>query len=267
MFLPRALMLRAQVMIHAHNDYEQRHPLTGAMSGKASSIEADVFPVHGKLMVAHDKDEVNSSRSLEAMYLQPIVRDFSRHGGKTVSSDADYTFYLMIDIKEDQDSVLPVLIRLLKQHPACFNREVNPMAIQVFISGDRPPDTTFHLYPPEIMFDGLPDKSYSPADAKKVVMISTDFQYYSNWDGEGKFPGEDAERLRDVIVDAHRLGKPVRFWGAPDTRDCWKVLISLGANVINTDHVRACRKFLAPGKKEGRRGSVSGFSRAGTPFP
>jgi alkaline phosphatase len=259
-------ILRAQVMIHAHNDYDQRHPLSGAIREKASSIEADVFPVHGKLMVAHDKDDITSSRTLDAMYLEPIVKDFSRHGGKTVSSDPGYTFYLMIDIKEAPDTVLPLLISLLKRHPACFDREANPMAVQVFISGNRPPDTTFHLYPAVIMFDGLPGKSYRPADAAKVVMISADFQYYSHWDGETKFPGQDAERLRGVITNAHRLGKPVRFWGAPDTRDCWRVLINLGANVINTDHVKACRKFLAPDRKERRR-SVSGFSQGGTPFP
>jgi alkaline phosphatase len=99
------------------------------------------------------------------------------------------------------------------------------------------------------MFDGLPGINYRVADAKKIIMISTGFRYYSDWDGKGKFPGQEAERLRDVITDAHRLGKPVRFWGAPDTRDCWRTLISLGANIISTAHLKTCRKFLNPNSR------------------
>jgi alkaline phosphatase len=238
--------LNAQVLIHASDNNEQRHPLQDAIRQKANSIQADVIPVHGRLMVAGDKDHIVSSRTLDALYLEPIVRDFAKHGDRTVSSDPNYTFYLMVRIGEKCDSVLPVLMGLLKEHPRCFDRAVNPMAVQVFVSGETPADTTFHLYPPEIMFDGLPGINYRVADAKKVIMISTGFRYYSDWDGKGKFPGQEAERLRGVITDAHRMGKPVRFWDAPDTRDCWKTLISLGANVISTTHVKTCRKFLNP---------------------
>jgi alkaline phosphatase len=150
----------------------------------------------------------------------------------------------MIDIKKKWNMALPLLIKKLQMHPACFDRTVNPEAVQVFISGERPPDTTFHTYPPVIMFDGLPGVPYRPADAQRVVMISTDFHLYSPWNGEGKIPDEDKKKLKRIIEDAHRQHKPVRFWGAPDTQACWKTLIALGADVINTDKVGACKYFL-----------------------
>lgn len=235
----------AQVYIHSHNDYTHPKPFWDAYQQKANSIEADVFPVNGKLMVAHSKMAIRSTQTLEAMYINPIVSLFRQHGNKTVSNDTAYTFYLMIDIKEKWATVLPLLIKQLDKYPDCFNREVNPKAVQVFISGSRPPENTFHTYPPEIMFDGLPEKTYQADDLKKIVMISTDFHLYSSWNGKGSLSTADAQKLQQVISTARKENKPVRFWGAPDTPDCWKTLIDLGANVINTDKVKACRIFLA----------------------
>lgn len=243
--------LSAQVLIHSHNDYTHAHPFWGAYGQRANSIEADVFPVSGELMVAHSKDQISPAHTLDSMYLDPIVRLFQRNQNKTVSSDPAYTFYLMIDIKEKWSEVLPLLIRKLQAHQACFDRKVNPMAVQVFISGNRPPDSTFRKYPSVILFDGLPGVRYAAADLKKIVMISTDFSIYSNWDGQGKLPEADARKIRTVIDAAHRLtpgkGKPVRFWGAPDTRACWGTLRGLGADVINTDEVKACKEFIQSG--------------------
>lgn len=239
--------LQAQEMMHSHNDYSHARPLWDAYHARASSIEADVFAVGGKLMVAHASGAIRAGRTLDSMYIQPIVALFNAHGDKMVSDDPRYSFYLMIDIKQRWDLVLPILTELVKGYPACFDRTVNPLAVQIFISGDRPPDTTFHRYPPVIRFDGLPGIHYRPADLRKIVMISTDFSLYSHWNGTGRIPAADAARLSTVIRVAHALkpgGLPVRFWGAPDTPDCWKTLMELGANVINTDKVDACREFL-----------------------
>jgi alkaline phosphatase len=96
------------------------------------------------------------------MYIQPVVQLFNSN-----QLDSTHRFYLMIDIKENAPKVLDVLSGLLQQHPYAFNRELNPNAVQVFISGERPPDTSFHRYPSYIMFDGLPEKKYAPEDLDK----------------------------------------------------------------------------------------------------
>jgi alkaline phosphatase len=237
----------AQVLVHSHNDYSHAGPFRDAYREKANSIEADVFPVNGRLMVAHAREAIRPASTLESMYLNPIIALFQKHHHKTVSDDPAYTFYLMIDIKENWEEVLPLLIKKLKAHPACFNRGINPMAVQVFISGERPPDSTFHTYPPEIMFDGLPGKKYRPPDLQKIVMISTDFHLYSSWNGTDTISAADEQKLKRVISGARQEHKPVRFWGAPDTPDCWKTLVSAGADVINTDKIKDCKVFLEAG--------------------
>lgn len=224
-------------IIHSHNDYAHTHPFWEAYNNNAGVIEADVYEVNGELMVAHNKTDIKPGATLNNMYIKPIVTLFD-------SSKNVHSFYLMIDIKENQAAVLKILMNLLQQTPFVFNRRINKNAVQVFISGERPADTVFHNYPSYIMFDGLPGKNYAPEDLEKIVMISDNFQTYSNWDGTGALPAADSIKLESVIRAAHAEGKPVRFWGAPDTAQCWLTLINLHSDIINTDKVESCRQFL-----------------------
>src|SRR2546426_1011359 len=50
---------------HAHNDYEHSRPLLDALDQGFTSVEADVFPVAGNLLVAHDFYALRPDRTLE----------------------------------------------------------------------------------------------------------------------------------------------------------------------------------------------------------
>lgn len=231
----------AQPIIHSHNDYTHALPFWDAYNYNAGVIEADVYAVNGTLMVSHNKNNIKPTHTLSAMYLEPVIKLFKSY--KTQGHSV-HTFYLMIDIKENEDTVLKLLMHLLQQHPYAFNRKVNPKAVQVFISGERPADNMFHSFPSYIMFDGLPGKKYAPADLNKIVMISDNFETYSKWNGIDKLPVEDSLRILKVIDEAHEEGKKIRLWGAPDTQQCWQTLMNMGIDVINTDKVKECRAFL-----------------------
>lgn len=228
-----------QAIIHSHNDYTHALPFWDAYNNKAGVIEADVYEVNGELMVAHDKAGIQPGNTLMHMYIEPAAQIFSNK-----HKDSVHSFYLMIDIKDNQAAVLKILINVLQQYPSAFNRDVNKNAVQVFISGERPPDTTFHNYPAYIMFDGLPGKNYAAEDLKKIVMISDNFQRYSNWNTTGPMPATDSIKIETMIKAAHATGKPVRLWGAPDNEQCWNAMLNLHADIINTDKVQACRQFL-----------------------
>ena len=230
---------QAQPIIHSHNDYTHALPFWDAYNNKAGVIEADVYCIGNTLMVAHTKEEIRVDNTLDKIYIQPVVQLFNSN-----QIDSTHRFYLMIDIKENAPKVLDILTGLLQQHPYAFDRELNPNAVQVFISGERPPDTSFHHYPSYIMFDGLPAKKYAPEDLDKIVMISDNFRNYSNWNGVGVLPVEDSLAISVIIKEAHAEGKPIRLWGAPDTEACWSTLLHLNADVINTDKVKECRVFL-----------------------
>lgn len=222
--------------IHAHNDYEKPHPFVDAYNQRADFIEADVFLVDGKLVVAHERNKIDSSKTLESMYLKPIVALFTKNNGQ-VSPQRGYTFSLVIDVKENYQEVIPRLIDLLQQNLVVFNRGINPNAVRIVLSGDRPRPAQLFDYPPYIFFDGRPSEVYDTETLQRVALISDSFLGYSRWNGEGKLPDEDREKLKRVIKRAHSDGKPIRFWAIPDKPNAWKQLRKVGVDVINTDKV------------------------------
>ncbi|WP_293310127.1 hypothetical protein [Pedobacter sp. UBA5917] len=232
LFLP-VLFVNAQVKIHSHNDYTHEKPFYDAAKNKAFSIEADVFVVGDSLIVAHSKEEIKAGNTLEKMYLKPIL---------ALSKTKDfYRFQLMIDFKESWDLTYPVLVKTLKPYEKLFSKGGK---INIVISGNRPPQNTFHLYPEMIKFDGLPGVNYAPEDLKKVTMISANFADYSKWKGIGEIPEIDKAKLTELIKNAHQINQPFRFWGAPDNMACWKILHELGADIINTDKVTQATNYF-----------------------
>lgn len=63
---------------HSHNDYHQADPLASALKHGLKCVEVDVFPRKGGLWVAHTVFGLDPRRTIESMYLQPLVRMFQR---------------------------------------------------------------------------------------------------------------------------------------------------------------------------------------------
>ena len=224
---------KAQVKIHSHNDYTHQKPFYDAVANQAFSIEADVFVVGDSLIVAHSRKEIKAGNTLENLYLKPIAALSQTKGF--------YSFQLMIDFKDNWLLTYPVLLKALKPYQKYLAK--GNKRITLAISGNRPPDSTFHTYQ-DVSFDGLPHVIYAAADLNKITMVSDNFATYSKWKGVGEIPETDKIKLKSLIDEAHKIGKPFRFWGAPDTESCWELLHELGADIINTDKVTEATQFF-----------------------
>lgn len=231
------------VKIHAHNDYEKPVPLQTALDNRVDYIEADVWLVDGKLMVAHERKDINPARTLDSLYLNPIVRLFAQNKGR-ISSDRTYSPALVIDLKDKFDEVWPVLQARLSKNIDIFNPLSNPTGIQIIISGNRPRVEVMLDYPMFVKFDGRSTEIYDDDTNKRVALISDSFRSYSRWDGNGDIPDADREKLKRIIRRAHDQKKMIRFWAAPDNPNAWKQLRKLGVDVLNTDKVAECRAAL-----------------------
>lgn len=221
----------AQVKIHSHNDYTHKRPFFEAIENKVFSIEADVFLIGDSLMVAHSRKEIKGGNTLENLYLKPLSK-FSK-------TKDYYTVYLLIDIKDDWNLTSKALLKTFKKYDKDFSNQGRNS--RLVITGNRP-ESNFdwaHLY-----FDGLPTIKYSAADLKKIVMISDNFANYSKWKGVGEISETDKARLKLSIDNAHKIGLPFRFWGAPDNETCWQMLHELGADIINTDQVTKATNYF-----------------------
>ena len=228
----------AQVKIHAHNDYEKPEPLYNALRNKVFSIEADVFLINEKLFVAHAMNEIDSQRTLESLYINPIIKLFNENNGK-ISKEDDYVFSLVIDIKNRGTETLKKLSYEMQSLAKYFDRNTNPKAVQIIISGDRGPIGSWRHYPSFIYFDGRPYENYDSAALAKVAMVSDSYAKYAT-----DFPPA-TDRIKSIANKVHLWNKPIRLWAAPDYEQAWKLLRDAGVDIINTDKVFECAKYLS----------------------
>lgn len=226
----------AQPFIHAHNDYQKPEPLSNALRNKVFSFEADIYLSGNKLLVAHDKNELPVARTLDSLYLQPIIELFRQHKGM-ISDDSNYAPVLMIDIKENGEAVIAALIKLLSTYRSVFDRSVNKKAVQVVLSGDRGSISKWISYPSFISFDGRPYEVYDSATLQRVAFISDSYlNYISSQD--------NLNRIEQLVKKVHSMAKLLRLWATPDNPASWNRLQELGIDIINTDKVTECRDYF-----------------------
>src|SRR6056297_2405018 len=114
--------------IHSHNDYLQNVPFWKAYSAGATSIEADIFLIGEELFVAHTSQEIDTLRTFDKLYLNPLRESL------VLGLERPKSLQLLIDIKSEPYSTLDALIRKLKNYPEIIRNE----AISIVISGNRP---------------------------------------------------------------------------------------------------------------------------------
>lgn len=228
---------------HSHNDYRNTIPFWFAYYNHFGSVEADIWVVDNDLFVAHDRSDISPERTLDALYIQPIVKLFRYNGGKAWH-DHPGGFQLLIDPKTAAVPALSLLIDKLKQYPDVFDPAVNSNAVKVVISGNRPDPDTFSSYPSFIFFDGLLNKKYDKEQLIRVPLYSENLRKFTMWDGKKEIPGQDLEELKQVIDSVHSIDKKIRFWNAPDNQNAWKILMELGVDYINTDKINELAGYL-----------------------
>lgn len=224
-----------RVLVHSHNDYAQARPFWGAYEAHAASIEADIWLVDGTLYVGHNKEDLRPERTLEAMYLKPILEVMDQHSGTPYADGT--SFQLLVDLKTDRET-LDVLVRFIEEkgYKRCFDRSENPNAVLLTITGDKIPPADFNAYPSYVFFDGRIEATYTPDQVRRVPIISEYAGLYTKWKGTGKMDKEDVKKIRRDVKKAHRQGCKFRLWGFPDNENAWRMTRRLGIDYINTDH-------------------------------
>lgn len=228
---------------HSHNDYANEIPFFLAYNNHFGSIEVDIFYEKGDLFVAHSKSDIKPGRSLDSMYIQPIVKLFRTNKGKAWP-DNKSTFQLLIDLKTMVEPTLSALVEKLKKYPDVFDPSVNELAVRIVITGNRPEPTAFSEYPEFIFFDGILNQKYDDQQLKRVALYSENLKKFTSWNGTGDLVENDKTKLQSLIDSVHATGKKIRFWNAPDNINSWNVLVSMKCDYINTDQIVKLSEYL-----------------------
>ncbi len=236
---------------HAHNDYLHKRPLLDALDQGFSSVEADIFLVEGKLLVAHTRFELSKTRTLEGLYLKPLAERVKKFEGKIYPEGKE--FQLLIDIKSKAEPTYLALRELLKKYAKIFtkveNGKVTQGAVTAVLSGNRPFETVEKQKVRWVAMDGRPSNLDSKKPAHFIPLISERWGKLFKWRGKGPFPEEEQKKLKSIIKKAHAKKRRVRFWATPEDPIVWKVLLDHKVDHINTDKLEALRKFLLKNKK------------------
>lgn len=222
---------------HAHNDYMHPVPFYTAWNAGFGSIEADVFPVNGVLLVSHSKEALQPGRTLDRLYLHPLLTELQKHPDRKVN--------LLIDIKEKYKESLQLLLSELGPLKKYLVSEKEPgKQVTILISGERPPPSEYKNYPGYLFFDDDLRKAHKPDEWKRVGLVSLSLERYSHWNGEGPLPDSDRIVIQHVIDSVHGAGKKIRFWAAPDNENSWQTQMDLGVDFIGTDKINTLAAFL-----------------------
>ncbi|MCC8339943.1 phosphatidylinositol-specific phospholipase C/glycerophosphodiester phosphodiesterase family protein [Streptomyces sp. R1] len=238
---------------HAHNDYEHPRPLLDALDHRFGSVEADIYLVDGQLLVAHDPEDLDPSRTLESLYLDPLAARVRAHHGRVYRRDRG-ALQLLIDIKTEGESTYLELDRRLRRYPHLFTSyahgRVFPGAVTAVVSGDRAARAPMEAQRTRRAFyDGRLTDLGTAAPASFVPLISDNWTLNFTWQGVGAFPAAERRKLREIVGAAHARGQRVRFWATPDAagpaRDAvWAELVAAGVDHLNTDDLAGLEAFL-----------------------
>ena len=225
--------VRAQqypILLHSHNDYSRTMPFYEAYSQHLFSVECDMYYTNGKFLVGHDPEDLKEDVTFDRLYLEPLINVYNLNGGRPYAGSEEH-FQLVVEIKSDNtDAYMKAFVEKIKKYPEIFDPSVNPYACHIVVTGHVPSPDKFSQYPSYVTFDGDINENYTPEQLKQVGMISMCFASYSVWNGKGTIIAKEKAVIEDLIARVHALGKPIRFWGAPESVTVWTTFYSMGVD-------------------------------------
>lgn len=235
---------------HAHNDYEHARPLLDALEQGFSSVEADIWLRGGQLMIGHDEADLDPSRTLQNLYLDPLRTQVAAHGGVVLGGPAPLT--LLIDIKTEGETSYRALSQVLSGYADILSRveggKVIPGAVTAIVSGNRPKATMLAENPRYAFYDGRLADLDGGLAATFMPLVSDNWIKSFTWSGAGTMPLPEHKKLADIVAEAHAKSYQLRFWETPDApgaeRDAlWQTLAEAGVDYINTDDLAGFAAF------------------------
>ncbi|KAF1994863.1 hypothetical protein P154DRAFT_475301 [Amniculicola lignicola CBS 123094] len=253
---------------HSHNDYWRDVPFYSGLSYGAISTEADVWLINGTLYVGHELSALTTSRTLESLYIAPILDTLHRQNPLTAFSpsptkhgvfdtSSDQTLYLFIDLKTDGAStwaaVLSALEPLLKQGylSTADGSTFTTGPVTIIGTGNTPLDPILSASPRYAFYDAhLPLLSTAESNITSAIspIASTNFDTSIGPVRSQAFNATQLEILRDQVKTAHEKGIKVRYWNQPEypigTRNAvWRILWDEGVDILNVDDLKAAAGF------------------------
>ncbi|CAO2647246.1 Nn.00g081680.m01.CDS01 [Neocucurbitaria sp. VM-36] len=255
--------------LHSHNDYWRDVPFYSGLSYGAISTEADVWLINGTLYVGHEPAALSEKRTLDSLYIQPILDTLHRLNPSTkfvqpgkpngvFDTSSGQTFYLFIDLKTPADVTWPAVVSALEplrsgKWLSTYNgTEFNSNPITVIGTGNTQLADVQKLEPRDVFFDAPLEKlnttQYSSLTANESPIASTNFASSFGDVKKREFNSTQLDLLQKQVGVAHEKGIKTRYWNQPaypiGTRNAvWRTLWDENVDLVNVDDLRAAAEF------------------------
>lgn len=233
------------------------------------SVEADVWLYGNTLHVGHEESALTASRTLDSLYIQPILSvlraqnpnssyltEGPTHNG-VYDTSSGQTLYLYIDVKTDGEKTFPHVIKALEPLRAggwltTYNGTgVTPGAVTVIGTGNTPLDQIQGVDHRDYFYDApLPYLGTTFKNITSDVSLTANVDFVEVF-GEVKgqtFNDTQQRTLEEQVKTAHDKGILVRYWDQPGwpvgTRNAvWRILWDAGVDLLNVDDLEAAANF------------------------
>ncbi|KAF7289819.1 Altered inheritance of mitochondria protein 6 [Mycena indigotica] len=229
--------------IHSHNDYLQAVPFWTAFNLSVMSVEADVWWQSSQLFVAHTSGEINKSKTLQSLYLNPIMGILNGSLAVPNPISVSNPLQLLIDMKSTGSSTFqPVSDALAPLRAGGYLTTYNsatgtlrPGAVTVVGTGNTPLASVVAQNPRDVFFDADIRTLFSTVPATGQTwgphispLASVDFGSVSN-----------TAQMQELVLNAHDLGIKSRFWDTPASVSTWNTFWAAGSDWVNADDLAA----------------------------
>jgi glycerophosphoryl diester phosphodiesterase len=234
---------------HAHNDYWHARPLFQSLENGFMSIEADCHLIDGEILVAHEKAFTKKRRTLQKLYLDPLMHRAKENNFKSIYKTGEQEFILYIDIKADCENFIPFLDSILKTYDAMLTKFVNGKkttgAVRVLV--DHCGNDSYVLNSKTRYLSLSGNMGDAGKNHGNDIMPRISFSYNSllQWKGRGEMSEAEKEKLKAFMQKAHSNDYEVRMWAAGNKKKVWKELVAAGVDWINVDRLKKFRKFMS----------------------
>jgi hypothetical protein len=255
--------------LHSHNDYWRPVPFYSALSVGAVSVEADVWLINGVLHVGHEPSALTPNRTLDSLYIQPILSVLASLNPNTsfvppgrrngvYDTDGGQTLYLWIDVKTDGATTWPYVVEALEPlrragYLTTFSNDSTVVngAVTVIGTGNTPLNLVQGVKPRDYFWDApiaTLNTTYANVTKEVSPIASADFAAIFGEVRNQTFSESQSTLLRSQVSVARSRGIGVRYWDQPGwpigTRNAiWRTLWDAGVALINVDDLEGAAAF------------------------
>jgi len=227
--------------------------------------------------VGHDRAALTPYRTFQSLYVSPLVEILKQNNPETpfysdsrrgvFDTDPDQTVVLLVDLKTDGVKTLQEVEAQLEPLRAgnwltyVEDGTVHKGQVTVVGTGNTPFDTLIQnsTYR-DIFFDAPLNELYEDVDSTdahdddEIFVYNSTNSFYASVDFQqsigtvwSRLSEKQLHRIRGQIKGAHRRGLKVRYWNTPVwpislRNNIWHTLIAEGADILNTDDLKAASK-------------------------